>query len=411
MTTVLRLAWRNVWRNPRRTGLTVAATVFAVYLVVVFVAMADGSHSKMIEDSVRIQSGHVQLAADGYLENRTLEYFLEVDDTIEKALASAPEVEAWAPRVNSAALLSFGASTQGAILIGVDPEREARVSTLFDRVSAGAFLPAGQERSLVLGEQLAKNLGAELGDEILLYSMAYTLQNAYELFVLTGTLKLPDASLERGLAVVTLADAQEFLAYDNRVSEIALRTGSARQVPALTRELEAALAGASGVRVHPWNEVMPEIEQFIIVDDAGMYIMLLILVIVVGFGILNTILMSVMERQQEFGAMLALGLRPSRIFAMVYAESMMLAVVGLGIGLALAYPTVLWFIGHPIPLTGEGMEAMAQLVAMEPVMTFELRETTLPGATITILGVAALAAFYPAVKASRARPVDALRSL
>ena len=153
MSTVLRLAWRNVWRNPRRTALTVAATVFAVYLVVVFVAMADGSHTKMIEDSVRIQSGHVQLAADGYLENRTLEYFLELDPGLEATLAEAPDVEAWAPRVNSAALLSLGSSTQGAILIGVDPERERTVSTLADRVNRGEFLISRMQDKVVLDER------------------------------------------------------------------------------------------------------------------------------------------------------------------------------------------------------------------------------------------------------------------
>ncbi len=109
--------------------------------------------------------------------------------------------------------------------------------------------------------------------------------------------------------------------------------------------------------------------------------------------------------------MLALGLRPRRIFAMVYAESMTLASIGLLLGLALALPTVFWFIGHPIALGGEGMAAASALIGMEPVVVFELRDTTLPGTAITILGVAALAALYPAIKASRARPVDALRSL
>ena len=409
--TVLRLAWRNVWRNPRRTFLTVAATVFAVFLVVVFVAMADGSHTKMIEDSVRIQSGHVQLAADGYLENRTLEYFLAFDPTLEQALGAVPGVEAFAPRVNSAALLSLESSTQGAVLIGVDPVLEPSVSTLADRIAEGAFLPAGTVRPIVLGQQLAENLGASVGDEVLLFSMAYTLENAYDLFVVAGTVDLPDAGLERVLAIVSLADAQTFLAYEGRVNEVALRVASAGNVPAVTAHLERALADREGLRVHPWNEVMPQLEQFIVIDDAGMYIMLLILVVVVGFGILNTILMSVMERQQELGAMLALGLRPLRIFAMIYAESMMLAVLGLGIGLALALPFVLYFVAHPIPLPADGLGAAAELVAMEPVITFELRETTLPGAAITILGVAALAALYPAIKASRARPVDALRSL
>jgi ABC-type lipoprotein release transport system permease subunit len=411
MTTVLRLAWRNVWRNPRRTGLTVAATVFAVFLVILFVAMADGSHSKMIEDSVRIQSGHVQLAADGYLENRTLEYYLELDAPMEAMLTAAPEVEGWAPRVNSAALLSLESSTHGVVLLGVDPERERSVSTLDQRVETGEFLPATMVRPIVLGQQLADNLGAVLGDEILVYSMSYTLENAYELFEFAGTVKLPDPSFERGLAIVRLADAQEFLVYGERVNEVALRAESAQQVPALSADLAVRLAGRSGVSIHPWNEVMPELEQFIIIDDAGMYIMLVILVIVVGFGILNTILMSVMERQRELGAMLALGLRPVRLFSMIYAESMMLAGIGLIVGMALALPTVLWFIGHPIPLSGEGMEAAAALVGMEPIVVFELRDTTLPGAALTILGVAALAALYPAFKAGRARPVDALRSL
>ena len=409
--TVLRLAWRNVWRNPRRTFLTVAATVFAVFLVVVFVAMADGSHTKMIEDAVRIQSGHVQLAADGYLENQTLEYFLEFDAELERTLAQVPGVEAWAPRVNSAALLSLGTSTQGAVLVGVDPQRELRVSTLAERVEDGAFLPEGVVRPVVLGAQLAENLGASVGDEILLYSMAYTLENAYELFEVAGIIELPDVALERVLAIVSLPDAQQFLAYEGRVNEVALRAESAQDVPAVLGELQTALALRQDLRIHPWNEVMPELEQFIVVDDAGMYIMLAILIVVVGFGILNTILMSVMERQQELGAMLALGLRPLRIFAMIYAESMMLALLGLGIGLALAVPFVLWFVAHPIPLPADGLGAAAELVAMEPILTFELRDTTLPGAATTILVVAALAALYPAIKASRARPVDALRSI
>jgi len=409
--TVLRLAWRNVWRNVRRTGLTVAATVFAVFLVVVFVAMADGIHSKMIEDAVRIQSGHVQLAGRGFLENRTLETNLEWTPDLEATVRDTPGIRAWAPRVDSAALLSLGESTQGVMLVGVDPAREAGLSTLAERVDHGTFLPAGTARAIVLGDQLAKNLGARIGDRILVFSMAYTLENAYDLFTLTGTMHLPDPAFERSFAVVRIDDLQAFLAFGDRVSEIALLADSASQVPAIEDALAAHPLGAAGIEVNAWDDVMPDLAQFIVIDNAGMYIILFILVVVVAFGILNTILMSVMERQREFGAMLALGLRPRRIFQMVYAESMLLAGVGLAIGLGLALPTV-WFLGqHPIPLGGEELAAVAGLVGMEPVVTFEMRPTTLPGAALTIALVAALAALYPALKASRARPVDALRSL
>ena len=411
--TVLRLAWRNVWRNPRRTGLTVAATVFAVFLVVFFVAMADGMHTKMIEDGVRVASGHVQVAGEGYLENRTLEYAMTVTPALEEAVASTPGVRGMAPRVSSAALLSHGSTTQGVLLLGVDPAREGEVSSLPGRlVPGGRFLPGAAERPIVLGAQLAENLGVGVGDDVLVYSVAYTLENAYELFQVTGTIRLPEPALERTLALVDLSDAQAFLVFGDRVTELALLAEGAPEVPALVAELGARLAGApEPLEVNGWAEVLPELEQFIVVDDAGMYILLLILVIVVGFGILNTILMSVLERQRELGALLALGLQPRAIFRMIYAESLILAGVGLAVGLALALPVVGWFVAHPIPLVGTEFEAMASLVGMDPVMPFELRDSTLPGAALTIFGVAALAALYPAVKASRARPVDALRSL
>lgn len=406
-----RLARRNIGRNLRRTGLTVAATVFAVFLVVVFVAMAAGVHEKMIEDGVRIHSGHLQISGKDYLSKRTLEQFIELDAEFLGQLERTPGALGVAPRVIGFGLASKGASTQGVAVFGVDPQREGTVSSLPTRLASGVFVD-GTGRGIVLGERLARNLGAELGDELLLYSVAYSMETAYELFTVVGTLQLPEPALERTLAVISLADAQAFFVYGNRVSEIALLAESADHVDALEAEIRGVLAGRGDqeLELHTWSEVMPELQQFIWIDDAGMFIMLAILVVVVAFGILNTILMSVLERTRELGVMLALGLRPSSIFRVVYLESMLLASIGLAIGLVLAIPLVLYFQGHPIPMSTE-FEGAAQILAMEPVITFRLKPLNPIGSAITILGVAILAALYPALKASRARPVDALRSL
>jgi ABC-type lipoprotein release transport system permease subunit len=378
------MAWRNVWRNPRRTGLTLAATVFAVVLVMFSVAMAAGTHEKMIEDSVRVNAGHVQVSGPGYLEKRTLEQFVVYDDALARRIDATPGVEGHAPRILSFGLLSRDSSTRGVAVVGIDPSHEATVTTLPDRVREGAFLSPHGRREMVIGGRLAAILGVAIGDEVLLYGIAYSLETAYDLFRVVGIMKLPEANMDRSLAFVSLRDAQEFFVYGPRVSD--------------------------GAEVHTWREEMPELEQLIFLDDAGMYILLAILVVVVGFGILNTILMAVLERRREFGVVLALGLRPAAIFRVVYLESMLLALVGLALGLALAFPLVLYFEAHPIAVAGDAVAA-AELLGMEPQATWKLKPMNPIGSVLTVLGVALVAALYPALKASRGRPVDVLRSL
>ncbi len=406
-----RMAWRNVWRNRRRTGLCVAATVFAVFLVVLSVAMAAGTHEKMIEDGALLHSGHLTITGPGYLDDRTLERFLVADDDLRARLDADPAIRGWAPRIASFALLSLDRASHGAAVVGVDPERESTVTTLSERIHRGRFLSAGPSgegsREVVLGERLAQSLGAELGDEILLYSVAYSLETAYELFTVVGTLKLPEPGLERSLSVIQLDEASRFFVYGDRLSEIALRLDSADDVEPVAARLASRL---SGVEIHPWYELLPELEQFVILDDLGMYLMLAVLVVVVAFGILNTILMAILERTRELGMMMALGLRPGAVFRVVYWESTFTAGVGLLIGLLLSIPLVLVLAQNPIPL-GEEMAGMTEIVGMEPVMTFKLKPLNPIGSAATILVVGALAAVYPAFKASRGRPVDALRTL
>lgn len=328
-----RLAWRNVWRNPRRTALTVAATVFAVVLVVFFVAMAAGMHAKWIDDSVRVHSGHVVISGEGYLANRTLEQFVRLDADLATQLEETPGVAGWAPRVVGFGLLSKDSATRGVAVLGVDPQREATVTTLPGRIRSGSFVSADGGREIVLGERLARALGAGIGDELLLYSFAYSLETAYELFRVVGIMRLPEPQLDRALALIALGDAQDFFVYGDRVSEVAILAGDADRAGPIRDALIGSLSTRPPAEVYTWREAMPELEQIIFLDDAGMYILLVILIVVVAFGILNTILMAVLERKKEFGVCLALGLRPRSIFRVVYLESLMLAALGLAIGL------------------------------------------------------------------------------
>jgi ABC-type lipoprotein release transport system permease subunit len=408
---ILRLAWRNVGRNRRRTALTVAAAVFAVVLVVHMIALTTGVHERMIDDYVRMHAGHLQLTAAGYLEDRTLERSVAWTPALAATLDAAPGVAAAAPRLNGFALLSNGPASQGVALLGVDPEREGRVSSWPARIVRGAFLGAG-ERQILLGERLAEALGVAVGGEVLIFTVAYTLENAYELFTVRGLIRAPDPRLERSLALISLADAQALLVYPGRVSEVAMLARDPARVDETRAAIRAALATAVSdpLDVNPWWIVLPELDQMLVIDDAQNYSMIAILVVVVGFGLLNTILMSVLERQRELGVMLALGLRPRAIFRLVYVESLLLSGVGLALGLALALPAAAFMQQHPIEITGE-IQKMSETFGITPVITWRLTLWNPLIATLLMAGLALLAALYPAAKAASARPVDALRSL
>ena len=410
-----RLAWRNVWRNPRRTALSVAATVFAVVLVIFSVSMADGSHEKMIEDAVRLSSGHVAISGKGYRHSMTLEQSVPWDGRVEALVERAEGIRAWAPRILSFALISLEDRSHGGMIIGVDPEREANVTKFMSRVNEGRFVglnPEPDVREVVLGRKLAERLGAGIGDEVLLYGVAYSLETAYELFEVVGTVALPDPRLERNLAIIHIGVASEFYVYEDRITEVAILAESAEESGPLRAELESLLVGplSEELELQDYHEMMPGLVQLILIDDAGMYIMLAILIVVVGFGILNTILMAILERTRELGVILALGLKPIALFRMVYLESMMLAGVGLALGLLIALPPLAWLNGVEIPMGGDIAKA-TEIWGMEPVLTFKLLARNPIASTITIIVVALLAALYPALKASRAHPVDALRSL
>ncbi len=406
-----RLAWRNVWRNPRRTGLTVAATVFAVALLVMASALSTGMWDKIIDDTVGMASGHVTLTGPNYLEDRTLEQFTYLDATLQARLEENPAVAGFAPRVNAFGLLSQGDVTRGVMVMGLDPRREETVSTLPNRIRSGRFLDAEGSKEIVLGERLAQVLGVGVGDELLLYSVAYSLESAYDLFRVVGLMGLPNSDLDRGLALITLADAQAFFVYGDRLSEIAIRAQDAGASSNLAEELGLSL-DPKRAEAHPWQEVMPDLAQSVVLDKAGMYGMIGILIVVVSFGIFNTILMAVLERKREFGVVLALGLRPRAIFRIVYIESILLAGVGLVLGLLVAIPLALYLQTHPISLANnEEMVAAFEVVGAEPLLSAKLVASNPLFSGLTILVVALVAALYPALRASRGKPVDVLRSI
>lgn len=311
MTVLLRLALRNLWRNPRRTALTMGAMVVAVVLTLLFEAMGAGTHKVWIEAVVRLYPGHVEVMARGYREQRTLDYGFRMLEVQEEALGQLAGVDGWAPRVESWALAMpdrEGALGRAAWLVGVEPERERAVTKLVRSVEEGRFLDGEGRRTVVLGTGLARGMKVGVGEDVILLSTDYYGSQAADRFRVVGTISVGNPQFDNAMALLRLDRMREFLDYGDHVSHVAVFAEHAGETHDLSLRI-ADLFEASDYEVLSWPELLPDLAQLIQLDDVGNRLNLLILILVAGFGLLNTVLMSVFERVREFGMLRAMGAR------------------------------------------------------------------------------------------------------
>ncbi|HTO71396.1 MAG TPA: FtsX-like permease family protein [Myxococcota bacterium] len=408
---LLQLAWRNLGRSRRRTALTLAAAVFATLLMILNLAVSAGSQKRWIANAVELYPGHFQVSARGYRDTRSLDDALVLSDAQRAALDGLPGAEGWAPRLEAFGLASADADRatgRGVQLLGIDAARESKLSRLLRGMREGRAPARGGVREIALGDQLARNLGAKLGDTVIVVSAdAFGSQTA-DRFHVVGEFHLGASELDGFAAIVDLAELQDFLGVGGGLSHVAVFAPE----PRAQTQIEASLAAAfpaDRYEVLGWPQLVPELVQFFRIKDIGDWLKNGLLLIVVAFGLLNTILMSVFERVREFGVLRAVGMRPRAICGLVVAESLMLSLLGIGLGFGLGIPLVLFLERHAIPLTGAEMRASLAVFGLEPVLEFALSRSALVALPLVLVAVGLVAAFLPALRAGRSRPVDALR--
>ena len=405
---LLRIAWRNLGRQPRRTALTAAAAVFAVVLTLVSLAAASGSHDRWIEHIVRLYPGHVEVMAQGYRDHRTFDYGMRLSDAQASALDRVAHMDGWAPRLEAWALAipdRDDTTGRAAWVVGMDPAREGPL-TRIGRFVRDAGLLSG-ERRVVLGARLAENLEVVTGDTVILLAADYYGSQSADRFHVAGTLDVGDDQVDAYAAIVDLEDLRRFVEYPGGLSHVAAFASDPREIETLRGELQRVFP-RDAFEVLAWPDLLPDLYQLIVLDDLGAYLSLSVLLVVVAFGLLNTILMSVLERVREFGVMRAMGVRPRRIFALVVIEALLMSAIGLVIGFAIGIPLTLWLEQNPVSLGGNAIEAM-EMFGVEPLLVFRLGADQIAVMAGILLGVAIVAALPPAVRAARGRPVDALR--
>jgi putative ABC transport system permease protein len=405
----IKMAWRNMWRNPRRTLLTVSAIAFACLLLVFMLSFQFGSYDAMINASVKIHTGHLQVQAKGYNEKQQMRQVVSDPASVEGILAQIRGVEAFTSRANAFSMISSNERTNGALVIGIDPEKEARVSTLKKLIRKGKYLAGTDTDRILVGRLLANNLKVDVGDELTVLGQGRDGSVAAAVFKVSGIFSSGIDDLDRSTVHVPLKYFQEIYSMDRAVHEVTSVCKDLGDLPAIK---QAVISEINKLDTKPsltalgWKELMPGLSQGILMDLVSGLIIYFILIMVVAFSILNTFLMAILERTREFGMLMAIGTTPGRLTRMVLTESILMTLIGIAAGIALGCAVTLYFQIHGINIAGasEILQQYGISGRLYPKLSL-LSASIGPGMVFVITLFAAL---YPALRIKRLRPVEAM---
>jgi putative ABC transport system permease protein len=405
---MIALAWRNLWRQPHRTLLTVSAIVFASMIMVFLLALQVGTYDGMKDNSLGLFDGFAQVQQPGYLDAPDINKSFDRAEALVQDIGRIPGITAVAARAQTYALMSRTNTQRGmaAMIVGVQPEVEQRVSRIASTISNGRYLQDAAAEA-VLGEALARNLDVRVGDSVTLLGMGRDGSVAADVLTVVGLFSSGVTDLDRQLVEIPLARFQADFAMPGEVHSLVISGPSLasvdRSLPALRR-----LAGQKKLRLLGWGELEPGLRDAIRLDAGTSMLWYVVLVVVVIAILLNTILMSILERTREFGILLALGMRPSAVGRMVWIEILLLLLLGLGAGIAVGASAAGWFEVHGIALPGaEG--AFAQW-GMPGRIYPKLTAFSLFAAPVAIAVFTAAAGIVPFLRLRRLEPVDAMRA-
>lgn len=407
------LAWRSLWRNKKRTWISISAIASALALLMAIGGIFGGMGGSLLENGTELFLGHIQIHDSDFLPDRNLYDWIgdeEYDlDAFLQELGRSPGVVASAPRVLGFGLLSTGEHSYGAQVIGIDPRREPRVSSILNVIPSGRMLSERPAREILLGTTLAKSLGAEVETEIALVTQSADGTTGNDLYTVVGTFDSGSDVTNRSLAFVHWRDFQELLVLEDwQIHELALLSSDVRRASETAEMLNRSEVLPRGALAESWVQLLPQLIEYLkVVDGMGWFLVVLV-GIFAGFGTLNTMMMAVFERTHEVGMLNALGMGPFAILRVFLIESLMICCLGLAVGFFMGIGLVYYFAEQGIDLS-RWMGGVSLVGSrMDPVLKAAWIWDQFLSAAVGLAIAVFLATLIPAIRASRMNPVEAM---
>ena len=402
----LQLAWRNVWRNPRRTIVILLAVIIGIWSMIFLGALMRGIAVGMVKNGIATLTGHIQIHHTGYRDDPSIENSMTDTRVVENVLfEKLPPDAQWARRVRVNAIANNARHSGGVTLVGIEPHAEAKVSFIGSAVFKGVYLTPENENGILVGEALLEKFETKIGRKLVLMTQDTEQEIASWAFRIVGIFRSEMASTEKQFVFVTRSASQKMLKLGEGISEISILLANGADTAEIAASLQSTLP-AGQFEIHDWRDLLPFQTAYLRILDGFMWFWFLVVFVAMGFGIVNTTLMAVFERMREFGLMKALGMKPWWILRAVLVESFLLLLCGLFMGNSLGFLSIYALSGHGIDLSA--LAAGAEYAGMTRIIypAVALKDVMVANFTVLLLGL--LVSLYPAIKASRFTPVQAL---
>lgn len=415
--TSLKLGFRNLTRNRWRTALTLAAVAVAVALMIWTLSLYEGWAQEMVRGATTVETGQVQIHTAAYVDQpRPYRSFAADPELLDRILAT-PEVTALSPRIVVHGLVGDEERSQVVRILGVDPEMETRTTPLGEAVVEGRWLAADPPefpapREIVLGSGVARQLQAGIGDELVVFLEAADGSLGNELLRVVGIVRTANSRIDRMTVYLHLADAEFLAAMEGEVHEVTIRTESVERA----REIAAAVAERLGAAsrdelvVRPWQEILPAVEQMVVLFRGSSWIIYLLVYLLAAAGVVNTQRMSALERRREFGVMMAIGMRPRRMAHTLLVETGVLGMAGALVGAA-GGTALSWYHatrGFDLRLLADEAAFTFMGVAFSERLHFVLTPSHVVEPVVIMILVAMVSGLWPALRAARIDPAPTI---
>jgi len=401
---LITLAWKNIWRNRLRSLIIICAIAVGLTCGLVVAGYYSNIGDQIINSTIDTQISHMQISDPRFLLDNEIKYYVPDAQSAVRKIDSLPQVIAAAPRIVINAMAASAQTAIGVQINGVIPEDEKRLTTISQLVVEGRYFEEGVVNSAVIGMELARKLDLELGMRIVL---TFTDENGAitgSAFRISGLYRTASSAFDRSMVYVRAGELGPLLAPEIRFQQIAVRFTDIKAADTSVNQIKALF---SGMEVRTWREISPMLDYMSFAMSMVMYALLAIILFALSFGIVNTMLMVVLERRREFGMLMAVGMKRMTLFLLVVSETIALSLTGAAAGMtaALGLLAALGRTGIDLGMFSEGMREFGIAEVLYPSVPWVMY----PGLAAMVILAAVISAVYPALMALKLKPAEAMR--